>query len=68
MKGPHPEIRELLAEIRAYCIRTGTHATRFGIKTVNDGHFVPRLESGRQPRFDTIAKVRAFMRRNGKRQ
>lgn len=68
MRRPHPEIRDLLAEIRAYCIHTGTHATRFGIETVNDGHFVPRLERGREPRRATIERVRNFMKRkNGRR-
>jgi hypothetical protein len=61
----HTQTRQLLAEIRAYCARTGIDRTGFGIKAVNDGHFVPRLEEGRQPRLDTIDKVRAFMKQNG---
>jgi hypothetical protein len=67
MKSPHPEIRKLLNEINAFRTRIGMQRTRFGLEAVNDGHLLARLQSGRQPRFDTIAKVRAFMKRNGKR-
>jgi len=65
----HLETRRLLAEIRTYCFRTGMERTRFGIEAVNDGHLLERLEAGRQPRLDTIDKVRAFMKRktNGRR-
>jgi len=67
MKQPHPEIHNLLHEIRRYRAKTGMTRTRFGVEAMNDGHLLSRLQSGRQPRFDTIAKVRAFMKRNGKR-
>ena len=67
MRRPHPEVRKLLDEIDFYCAERNMPPTRFGIKAMNDGHLLSRLQSGRQPRFDTIAKVRAFMKRNGKR-
>ncbi len=61
----HAQARQLLAEIHAYLARTGLDPTRFGLRALNDGHFVPRLQAGRQPRLDTIDKVRAFMKQNG---
>jgi hypothetical protein len=61
----HPEARKLLAEINAYRAKTGMDRTRFGIEAANDGHLLPMLERGRQPRLATIDKIRAFMRRNG---
>jgi hypothetical protein len=61
----HPEARKLLAEINAYRSKTGMDRTRFGIAAANDGHLLPTLERGRQPRLATIDKIRAFMRRNG---
>ena len=63
----HPDIRKLLAEIRAYRARTGMTPTRFGIEAVNDGHLLARLQAGREPRRAKIERVRAFMKRNGKR-
>jgi hypothetical protein len=67
MKGLHPEIRKLLNEINAFRARIGMESTRFGIEAVNDGHLLPRLQAGREPRRATIERVRAFMKRNGKR-
>ena len=58
----HPDIRKLLAEINAYRARTGMTPTRFGIEAVNDGHLLPRLQSGREPRRDKVERVRAFMK------
>jgi len=65
----HPEMRQLLAEIHAYRERAGLNRTNFGIAAANDGHLLPRLEAGRQPRRDTIDRVRRFMsRKNGLRR
>jgi hypothetical protein len=63
----HPDINKLLDEIHAYCERNGMEETRFGVLAINDGHFIPRLYLGRQPRHDTIDRVRKFMK-NGKRR
>jgi hypothetical protein len=63
----HPDVRKLLLEIAAFRSRTGMDQTRFGVAAVNDGHLIPRLWSGRQPRLTTIDRVRAFMKKNGKR-
>jgi len=63
----HPDTAKLLAEIRAYCIRTGLHDTRFGIEALNDGHLLRRLRAGRELRRETVGRVRAYMKRkNGR--
>lgn len=63
----HPDTAKLLAEIRAYCIRTGLHDTRFGIEALNDGHLLTRLRAGRELRRETVGRVRAYMKRkNGR--
>jgi len=67
MRRPHPDIRDLLAEIQAFLARTGLTPSRFGVEAVNDGHLLERLCAGREPRRATVARVRAFMKRNGKR-
>ena len=61
MKKQHPVVTELLTEIETYLSRSGMHRTGFGLKAVNDGHFIRRLETGRTPGIKTIDKVRGFM-------
>jgi hypothetical protein len=58
----HPDVRKLLNEINAYRVKHGLDRTKFGIMAANDGHLLPRLETGREPRRSTVEKVRAFMR------
>ena len=62
----HPAVSELLAEIEAYRARAGIDKTQFGLEVMNDGNFISRLEHGRNPRFDTIDKVRTFINRKTK--
>ena len=57
----HPDVRKLLDEISAYRARNNLDKTKFGILAANDGHLIPRLQSGRLPRLTTIDKVRAYM-------
>ena len=57
----HPTVKKLLAEIEAYCARSGTHITNFGIQATNDGHLVRRLQAGRMPTLKTVDRVRAFI-------
>jgi len=57
----HPDVRKLLNEINAYRVKHGLDRTKFGILAANDGHLLPRLETGREPRRSTVEKVRAFM-------
>jgi hypothetical protein len=63
MKQPYPDIHNLLYEIRRYRERTGMTRTRFGLEAANDGHLISRLQAGREPRRDKIARVRKFMKR-----
>ena len=58
----HPDVCKLLNEINAYRVKHGLDRTKFGILAANDGHLLPRLETGREPRRSTVEKVRAFMR------
>ena len=58
----HPDVRKLLNEINAYRAKHRLDRTKFGILAANDGHLLPRLETGREPRRSTVEKVRAFMR------
>jgi len=58
----HPDVRKLLNEINAYRVKHGLDRTKFGILAANDGHLLPRLETGREPRRSTVEKVRAFMK------
>ena len=62
----HPTAQQLLDEIEAYCKLTATDRTHFGLESVNDGHFIRRMEEGRIPKIPTIDKVRLFMTRKTK--
>lgn len=55
---PHAD---LLAEIRHWCAAREMPLTRFGMDALRDPSFVRGLESGRECRRATLAKVRAFM-------
>ena len=57
----HPDVRRLLDEISDYRARNNLDRTKFGILAANDGHLIPRLQSGRLPRLTTIDRVRAYM-------
>jgi hypothetical protein len=63
----HPDVRRLLDEISDYRARNNLDRTKFGILAANDGHLIPRLQSGRLPRLTTIDKVRAYMNSGRKR-
>ena len=51
----------LTAEVLAFCKAKSMTKTAFGIEAVGDPRFVSDLESGREPRWSTIQKVRDFM-------
>ena len=57
----HPVVSELLTEIHAYCAKAGLNRTQFGLKCMNDGHYISRLEGGRIPEIQTIDKVRSYI-------
>ena len=63
----HPDVRKLIEEINDYRARNNLDRTKFGILAANDGHLIPRLQSGRLPRLTTIDKVRAYMNSGRKR-
>jgi hypothetical protein len=52
----------LIADIEAYCRRSGIAESTFGRQAVNDGKFVSRIRSGGGVTTKTIARIRAFMR------
>jgi hypothetical protein len=52
---------ELLTEIYAYCTKAGLNRTQFGLKVMNDGHFISRVERGRIPEIQTIDKVHSYI-------
>ena len=66
MKKLHPIAQQLLDEINAYCKLTGTDRTAFGLQSVNDGHFIARMEQGRIPKIPTMDRVRNFMAKKTK--
>lgn len=51
----------LLREVEKFLRRSGVAATRFGREAVGDPRFVFDLRNGRDPRPQTIAKVRAYL-------
>ena len=56
---------DLLAEIEAFCARTGMTRTAFGMEALGDPSFVGTLAKGRDLRLSTVARVRAFMAERG---
>lgn len=55
------ELARFLGEVEAHLTATGLTPTAFGDKAAGDPNFVFDLRNGREPRRNTIAKVRAFM-------
>jgi hypothetical protein len=51
----------LLRHIDRYLRETQTPATRFGREAVGDPRFVFDLRLGREPRTQTVRRVRAFL-------
>lgn len=55
--------KQFIQDIDQFLRLTGMDATQFGIKAMEDGHFVHDVKNkGRNPRIDTIERVRNFMR------
>lgn len=52
---------DLLPEIERFCAKHQLRESRFGRDAVNDTSFVPGLRDGREPRRNTVARVRHFM-------
>lgn len=53
--------KTLLAEIDGFLDRTGTTPTAFGTQALKDPRFVWSLRAGREPRFNTIQKVKDYI-------
>jgi hypothetical protein len=51
----------LLAEIEAFCRRTGIAESTFGRQAVNDGKLCVRLRNGKDVTLETAAKIRGFI-------
>ncbi len=51
----------LLREVEKFLRRSNIAPTRFGRDAVGDPRFVFDLRNGRDPRPDTIARVRAYL-------
>ena len=58
--------RALLAEIEAHLAETGLTPTKFGLRSVNDGHLVANLRRGNSVTLKTADRVRAFMRQDAR--
>lgn len=52
---------DILAEIKAHCASSGLKPTVFGLRAVNDGKLVARLESGGECLPSTTRKIRSFI-------
>jgi hypothetical protein len=51
----------LLAEIEAFCRRSGIAESTFGRQSVNDGKLCLRLRNGKDVTLETAAKIRGFI-------
>lgn len=60
------EGEQLLREIRAFLRCARMSQTRFGEEACNNTQLVRRLEAGLNPRPVTVARVRKYIRENGK--
>lgn len=56
--APHEALK---AEISRFCDAHSITKTALGVSALGDPGFVAGLESGREPRWSTIAKVRQWM-------
>lgn len=60
----HPEITSLVAEIDVFLRRQGLTPTEFGWEAVKDPNLYRQLKKGRNPRLETMDRIRAFIRAN----
>lgn len=64
MLPPMSTRETFLAEVETYLVRSGMTDRAFGLATMNDHKFVPRLRAGGDTTLDTADKVRRWMREN----
>jgi len=55
------ETQNLLADIRQFCTRRNIEPATFGLRAVNDGKFVRRLEQGGTCTLKTLEKARRYI-------
>jgi hypothetical protein len=58
------DLDALISTVKAYCARTGTSVSEFGELVANDRSLVRRIETARDCRVSTIARITAFMADN----
>jgi homoserine dehydrogenase len=58
----HPTIVGLLEEIDAFIAERGMTPTAFGWEAIKDPNLYRSLKSGRNPRLETMDRIRAFLR------
>lgn len=59
----HPAIADLIKDIDAFIERQGMTPTDFGWESIGDRNLYRHLKKGRNPRFDTLDRIRSFMRK-----
>jgi homoserine dehydrogenase len=57
------ELKDFKAEIERFLVDNDMPPTVFGQKALADPNFVFDLRAGRDVRFSTVEKIRAFMRK-----
>jgi len=57
---------DLLQEIERFIAQQGMGETTFGLRAVNDGHFVRRLRERQNVTTDRLSRARDYIARNAK--
>jgi predicted transcriptional regulator len=57
------ELKDFQAEVEQFLLEQDMPPTVFGIKALSDPGFVFELRKGRDVRFSTVGKVRAFIKK-----
>jgi len=58
----HPQVKELLREVEAYCRQHRMTRTELSRRVSGGGHLIRRMYLGGQPRLSTIDKIRRYMK------
>mgnify|MGYP000715152582 CR=1 FL=1 len=64
----HPEITSLVADIEVFIRRQGLTPTDFGRVAIGDPNLYRQLKKGRNPRLETMDRIRAFIRANDRQE
>lgn len=52
---------QVVAEIERFLRDTGISKTRFGLESVGNDLIVDQMRAGKNPRIDTVDKIRSYM-------